>query len=194
MDKWRRNESTLVVSDLPIYILRQAPHVWEIEHDPIEPSFTHVFAPFMQLRRIHAIENIDVLFVLKGGNMRHRLRIFIYQSRPVVETRGHQGLAGVVHEERVCEGEITLGESESELPRLLRVLEGKGSTAHLRPQGECGAKGRKGWWEELLGRGVWKMNELDGELAGEKDKAVKLFWGSFAFLICPLALIKITII
>lgn len=102
---------TLIISDLTIYIFRQATHVWEIKHDPIEPSFAHLFAPFLQLRCIHAVENFDFIFMLEGGNMRRRLGIFVHQSGPGVETRGHQGRAGVLHEERVREGEITLGES-----------------------------------------------------------------------------------
>lgn len=80
---------TLIVSDLPIYILRQAAYVWEIKNDPIEPSFAHLFAPFVQSRRIYAVEDFDFLFVLEGGNMRRRLRIFFHQSGPRVETGGH---------------------------------------------------------------------------------------------------------
>lgn len=102
---------TLIISDLTIYILCQATHVWKIEHDPIERSFPHLFAPFLQLRCIHAVENFDFIFVLEGGNMPRRLRIFIHQFDPGVETRGHQRRAGVLHEERVREGEIPLGES-----------------------------------------------------------------------------------
>ena len=94
------------MSDLPIYILRQTAYVWEIEHDPVEPSFAHLFAFFLQLRRIHGVENFDFLFVLERGNVRRRLWIFLHQSGLFVEARGQQRRASVMHEERVREREV----------------------------------------------------------------------------------------
>lgn len=79
---------TLIISDLPVYILRQAAYVWEVKHDPIEPSFAHLFAPFVQSRRIHAVEDFDFLFILEGGDMRRRFLIFFHQSGSGVETGG----------------------------------------------------------------------------------------------------------
>ena len=94
------------MSDLPIYILRQTAYVWKIEHDPIEPSFAHILAFFLQLRRIHGVENFDFLFVLERGDVRRRLRILLHQSGLFVETRGQQRGASVMHEKRVREREV----------------------------------------------------------------------------------------
>lgn len=140
------------MSDLPIYILRQTAYVWEIEHDPIEPSFAHLFALFLQPRRIHGIENLDFLFVLESGNVRRRLWIFLHQSGLFVETRGQQGRASVMHEERVREREVAWRRGiESELMLLLQVLGGKQVSTNLPRRGGYGVQDRREWWEKLRG-------------------------------------------
>lgn len=98
---------TLISPDLPIDILCQSPHMWEVEHHFVESSFLHLFptpvrsTTSAQLSSIDAVYHLTAFFGFERSDIGRCVRVFAGDHRCVIVACCNEGAAIVCSKQGV---------------------------------------------------------------------------------------------
>lgn len=109
---------TLIVSDLPIHILRQAAHMREVEHHFIKASFLDLLPTsaafcypwFPKLGCVNPMQYFATLLRFEGGDMGGCLWIFASKRGELVVACRNQMVATMSAEEGMGEREVAFAD------------------------------------------------------------------------------------